>query len=239
MLRRLSRATTFRRLAGRLVGLYLRLALGTTRWTIEAPEESWPFMLGQDGRTAIVAFWHEHLPLVPALWWHAHRASPALAMTVLISRHRDGQMITDIVRRWGVQAVAGSSERRRTTGDGRDREGRDKGGAAAMRGLLGLLRAGSLIAITPDGPRGPRHVVQPGVARLAALSGTPVIAAAACCRPSRRLGSWDRMVLPLPFGRGRIVCSAPLPVPRHGWEAALPEIARALADAGRRAEAAA
>lgn len=236
MLRRLFRTVAFRRLAGRLVGLYLRLALGTTRWTIEAPEEAWPFMLGQGGRTAIVAFWHEHLPLVPALWWHAHRANPALSMTVLISRHRDGQMITDIVRRWGVQAVAGSSERRRATGNGRDREGRDKGGAAAMRGLLGLLRAGSLIAITPDGPRGPRHVVQPGVARLAALSGTPVIAAAASCRPSRRLGSWDRMVLPLPFGRGRIVCSAPLPVPRHDWEAALPEIARALADASRRAE---
>lgn len=228
MLKRLSRARPVRSLGARLIGLYLRLALDTTRWTVEAPEEAWPHMLGADGRTAIVAFWHEFLPLVPALWWHAHRANPALTMTVLISRHRDGRMITDIVRRWGVQAVAGSSERSRQPGGAM---AGGKGGAAALRGLLGLLRAGSLIAITPDGPRGPRRVMQPGVARLAALSGVPVIAAAAFCRPSRRLGSWDRMILPLPFGRGRIVCGTPILVPPRQWEAAIPAIQMALEEA--------
>jgi lysophospholipid acyltransferase (LPLAT)-like uncharacterized protein len=154
-------------------------------------------------------------------------------MTVLISRHRDGQMITDIVRRWGVQTVAGSSER---SGNGGARPSRGKGGAAALRGLLGLLRDGSLVAITPDGPRGPRRDAQPGVARLAALSGVPVIAAAAFCRPSRRLGSWDRMILPVPFGRGRIVCMAPISVPPRDWQAAVPSIAAALEMAAARVE---
>ncbi len=225
MLKRVLRSRIVRNGIGRLVGGYLSLALRTTRWTVEAPDEAWPFMLGLEGRTAIVAFWHEFLPLVPALWWHAKRASPALTMTVLISRHRDGQMITDIVRRWGVQTIAGSSERRRDAGA---RALRDKGGAAALRSLLGLLRDGSLVAITPDGPRGPRHRVQPGVARLAALSGAPVIAAAACCRPSFRLGSWDQMILPLPFGRGRVVCMAPITVPPRDWAAAVPSIAASL-----------
>lgn len=224
MLKRLARSGTARAAAARLIGLYLQLALGTTRWSVEAPEEAWPWLLAADGRAAIVAFWHEFLPLTPALWWFAHRRAPSLRMTVLISRHRDGRMITDIVRRWGVQVVAGSSDRAKPG----QPASRDKGGAAAMRSLVDLLRNGSLVAITPDGPRGPRRVLQPGVARLAALSGVPIIAAAASCRPSRRLGSWDRMILPLPFGRGRIVCSAPLPVSRRGAEAALPAIAGLL-----------
>ncbi len=231
MLKRLSRSTPARAMAGRLIGAYLRLSLATTRWTIEAPAESWPHMTGQDGRTAIVAFWHECLPLIPALWWHAHRANPSLAMTVLISRHRDGRLITDIVRRWGVEVVAGSSARARPGA------ARDKGGAAALLQLLDLLRRGSLVAITPDGPRGPRRVLQPGIARLAALSGVPVIAAACIKTPHRRLRSWDRMLLPLPFGHGRIVCSAPIAVPSQSWREAMPVIAGALDAAVRGAGA--
>ena len=222
MLKRLRHSLWVRHLVGRVIGIYLRFSLRSIRWTVEAPESSWPLMLGVNGQTAIVTFWHEFLPLVPALWWHARAANPSLTMTVLISRHRDGRMITEIVQRWGVRTIAGSSSR-----DGAGTR-RDKGGTAALRGLLSLLRAGSLIAITPDGPRGPRRVLQPGVARLAALSGTPVIAAAASCRPIHRLGSWDRMVLPLPFGRGRIICSAPIHVAPHQWREALPMIAHTL-----------
>ena len=232
-MKRLIRSRFVRMLSARLIGLYLVFALRTTRWTIEAPDEAWPHMLAVDGRSAIVAFWHEFLPLVPALWWHAHRANPLLRMTVLISRHRDGRTMTDIVRKWDVQVIAGSSDRPKP---GHTGPSRDKGGATAMRSLLELLRSGSLVAITPDGPRGPRRIVQPGVARLAALSGVPVVPAAAFCRPSRRLGSWDRMVLPLPFGRGRIVCGAPIPVPRHGWEAASVTIAASLDAVAARAQ---
>ncbi len=231
MLKRVLHSLQVRRSIGRLIGIYLRFTLRSVRWTVDAPAVSWPLMLGTDRQTAIVAFWHEFLPLVPALWWQAHAANPALTMTVLISRHRDGRMITEIVQRWGVRTVAGSSERARPG------TRRDKGGTTALRGLLSLLRTGSLIAITPDGPRGPRRVLQPGVARLAALSGTPVIAAAASCHPSRRLGSWDRMVLPLPFGRGRIVCSAPIHVAPSGWRDALPVIAHALDQVAREAGA--
>ncbi len=231
MLKRLRHSLQVRRSIGRLIGIYLRFSLRSIRWTVYAPASSWPLMLGVDGQTAIVAFWHEFLPLVPTLWWQAHKANPSLTMTVLISRHRDGRMITEIVQRWGLGTVAGSSNR---AGAGTKR---DKGGTAALRGLLSLLRTGSLIAITPDGPRGPRRMLQPGVVRLAALSGIPVIAAAASCRPAHRLQSWDRMLLPLPFGRGRIVCSAPIHVAPSGWRDALPVIAAALNQAAREAGA--
>lgn len=206
MIRRVLRSDALHRLLGRAIGLYLGFALRTTRWRFEVPPESWPFLSGQDGRTVIIAFWHEFLPLTPALWMRAHSINPALRVSVLISRHRDGRMITDIIGRWGIGAVAGSSANKSG--------GRDKGGAAAVRVLLDTLRDGSLVAITPDGPRGPRRTLQPGTARLAALSGVPVIACAGRTSAHKRLGSWDRMVLPLPFGRGTIRCSGPIDLAR-------------------------
>ena len=151
-------------------------------------------------------------------------------MTVLISRNRDGRLIADIVRRWDVRTVAGSSEHKPGT--------KTKGGAVALRSLLAALRDGHVVTITPDGPRGPRRHLQPGVARLAALSGAPVVAVAASCGPKRRLGSWDRMTLPLPFGRGCIICSSPIDVGARNWEAAMPLIAAALDRAAARAGAA-
>ncbi|HTW26318.1 MAG TPA: lysophospholipid acyltransferase family protein [Acetobacteraceae bacterium] len=179
------------------------------------------------GRPCIVAFWHERLPLMPVLWRIARRRwrAPGRAH-VLVSRHRDGRLIGAVVGRFGLDAVHGSSGRG------------DKGGAAGMRSLLGLLAAGDHVAITPDGPRGPRRQAAGGVAQLAALSGAPVLPAAAQCSRRRVLRTWDRMVLPLPFGRGVIVCGPPLAVPREGWEASLPAIAAALdvaaAEADRR-----
>ncbi|MCQ8278470.1 DUF374 domain-containing protein [Acetobacteraceae bacterium KSS8] len=202
MIGRTLRGDATYRLLGRAIGLYLGFALRTTRWRFDVPAESWPFLSGAEGRTVILAFWHEFLPLAPALWMRARIVNPALRVSVLISRHRDGRMITDIIGRWGMGAVAGSSAKKSG--------GRDKGGMAAVRVLLDTLRDGSLVAITPDGPRGPRRALQPGTARLATLSGVPVIACAGITSAHRRLGSWDRMVLPLPFGRGVIRCSAPI-----------------------------
>nr|WP_321984100.1 glycosyltransferase N-terminal domain-containing protein [uncultured Lichenicoccus sp.] len=201
------------------IGLYLDIALRTMRWRLQADAETWATLTGREGRTAVVVFWHEYLPLVTALWLLARRDNPALSLNVMISRHRDGRLIADVIRRWGINAVAGSSAR-----DGKP----EKGGAAALRHLLELLRDGRVVTITPDGPRGPRRVMQPGSARLAALAGVPVVPIAVFCRPSRRLRSWDRMMLPLPFGRGSIRCGAPIIVPRQGWEATSEVIGRAL-----------
>ncbi|WP_428377300.1 glycosyltransferase N-terminal domain-containing protein [Lichenicoccus sp.] len=201
------------------IGLYLDLALRSTRWRLQADAETWALLTGRDGRTAIVVFWHEYLPLVTALWLLARRENPHLSLNVMISRHRDGRLIADVIRRWRINTVTGSSARAGKS---------EKGGAAALRHLLGLLRDGQVVTITPDGPRGPRRVTQPGSARLAALAGVPVVPIAVFCRPSRRLRSWDRMMLPLPFGRGTIRCGTPITVPRQGWHAGFDVIGRAL-----------
>ncbi len=204
---------------GRLIGLYLGIALRSSRWRIEADPATWALLTCQDRQTAIVVFWHEYLPVVPALWWRGRQDNPSLALNALISRHRDGRMIAGIMRRWGIGTVDGSSSKA-----GR----RDKGGAAALRNMLVLLRAGQVVALTPDGPRGPRRVMQPGAAHLAAISGVPVVPIAAVYRPGWRIGSWDRMLLPLPFGRGTIRCGTPIAITRGDREAGSAIIAGAL-----------
>lgn len=189
-----------------LLRRYLALALRSTRWHLLGAEYAAPFLEG--GAPVIAAFWHEVLPLMPAMRWRS-----VARLKVLISRHRDGQLIAEIVRGLGIEVVHGSTAR---------------GGAAGLRRLLALLETGEQVVITPDGPRGPRRRAAPGVAQLAALSGTPILPCAAMTRWRITLPSWDRMVLPLPFGRGVIAVGAPIPVPRDGAEAARPVIEAAL-----------
>jgi lysophospholipid acyltransferase (LPLAT)-like uncharacterized protein len=203
-----------------LLGFYLTFALRTTRWTLDGQEHFHPF---GSGAPAVFAFWHEFLPLTPALSLIARRMPfyRPIPIHTLVSQHRDGRFIAAVVRRFGIQPILGSSSR---------------GGAAGLRNLLAVLRQGDMIGITPDGPRGPRRQAAFGVAQLAALSGVPVVPLAA--RTSRRiqLNTWDRMPVPLPFGRGVVVCGPAISVPRHGWKDAVPAITDALNRTAERAE---
>jgi lysophospholipid acyltransferase (LPLAT)-like uncharacterized protein len=203
-----------------LLGFYLTFALRTTRWTLEGQEHFRPHGAGAP---AVFAFWHEFLPLMPALSLIArklpfYRETP---IHTLVSQHRDGRFIGAVVQRFGIQPILGSSTR---------------GGAAGLRNLLAVLKRGDLIGITPDGPKGPRRQAASGVAQLAALAGVPIIPLAA--RTSRRiqLNTWDRMPIPLPFGRGVMVCGPAIEVPRHGWKDVVPAIADALNAAAVRAD---
>src|SRR5271165_2070072 len=201
-----------------LGGLYLMLALRTTRWVLDGAEHLAPCAAGQ---TAVAAFWHERLALMPMLWLTLRRMDRAQRGHVLVSRHRDGRLIGSVMRRFGVGLLFGSSRR---------------GGAASLRAALPLLARGEHLIITPDGPRGPRRVAAPGVAQIAALSGVKVLPCAAQTSRRRVLRSWDRMVIPLPFGRGVLVCLPPIAVARDGWQAAVPSIAAALTAAADRAD---
>ena len=211
----------------RVLGAYLRFALRTTRWTLH---DAGAAAYVDAPAPAIFAFWHERLLLMPALWTLSARRRPAEQrgrMHVLVSRHQDGRLIADILAGFGAEAVHGSSARK----------GTQRGGAAGLRALMGVLRAGDQVVITPDGPRGPPRRLAPGVAQLAALAGVPVVPCAAQAVRRRVLPSWDRMVLPLPFGRGVLVCGAPIAVAREDWAAALPGMEAALTAAADRADA--
>jgi lysophospholipid acyltransferase (LPLAT)-like uncharacterized protein len=224
MLRRLIRHPTTQAAFAQALGLYLALVFRTTRWTLLG-EPHLAAALGPGGRPILAAFWHERLPMMPMLWLRARAAEPRLAAVrahVLVSRHRDGRFIGAIVRRFRLELVHASTSR---------------GGATGLRQLLRVLGQGDMVVITPDGPRGPRRGAAPGVAQLAALAGIPVLPCAARSSRARLLRSWDRMVLPLPFGRGVLVMGPPIAVDRAAPLAALPAIEAALTAACDAADA--
>ena len=216
----LLRHPTVQIILARWLGGYLSLALRTTRWTLDGADNLAPQAAGVP---AVIAFWHENLPLMSALTLVGARL-PGYCRTpvhALVSQSRDGRFIGEVVRRFGITPVLGSSSR---------------GGAASLRNMLKLLAKGELIGITPDGPRGPRREADAGVAQLAALAGVPVLPCAA--RTSHRvvLKTWDRMVVPLPFGRAVIVCGPAISVPRDAWREAVPGIVTALNQVTNRAD---
>ncbi len=121
--------------------------------------------LYREGRHIILAFWHAQQLMVP----FGYRGAGA---HVLISQHGDGEIIARIIARFGHGAVRGSSTR---------------GGAGALRALIKLGRSGRDIVVTPDGPKGPRHVVKLGVIHLAKATGLPIVPLAFACSKKNSL----------------------------------------------------
>jgi hypothetical protein len=176
---------------------YMRLVYRCSRWQTfggEIPAAFW-----QRREPFIVAFWHGRLLLAPFGW---PRGVP---VHMLISQHRDGELIARTIGHFGFQTVRGSSRRQ---------------GSQALRTMVKALQDGSCIGITPDGPHGPRMRASEGVVSLARLAGVPVIPAAIGISRRRLMGSWDRMIVGLPFSRGVFVWGQPITVPREADAAA-------------------
>jgi lysophospholipid acyltransferase (LPLAT)-like uncharacterized protein len=174
-----------------LLAGWMRFCFATIRWTWRnqaVAEDIWAA-----GGGVLCTFWHSRIGLSPACW-PLERAQSAKA---LISLSPDGQFIARAVALQGIPAVRGSSANK-------DKADRAKGGSQALRDGLRQLKVGAL-AITPDGPRGPMREMAEGLPLLAKLSGAPVLFIGMSCNPAIRLDSWDRALLPLPFGRGAIV----------------------------------
>jgi len=177
----------------------LRGLLRTLRYSFYAQGANVePSQPGGTGRY-IYALWHEYL-LLPMFRY----ARPDFH--VLISQHADGQLVADVCRRLGFSVVRGSSTR---------------GGAAAVRELLRAGRMAQLILI-PDGPRGPRRQIKPGLIYLAARTGLPIVPVGIGYARCWRFRSWDRFALPYPWTRAICVTGEPLVVPpeveREGLE---------------------
>jgi lysophospholipid acyltransferase (LPLAT)-like uncharacterized protein len=134
------------------------------------------------------------------VFWHSRLLLPVFAYTgkgfhVLISSHGDGEIIANVMKKFGHKLVRGSSSKR---------------GREALREMIQLAQDNQDIGITPDGPRGPAEVVKPGVAILACMTKRPVVPMAYSCRRAKRLNSWDRFMLPYPFSRTVFVWGEPL-----------------------------
>ncbi|OGK96920.1 MAG: hypothetical protein A2W08_01895 [Candidatus Rokubacteria bacterium RBG_16_73_20] len=194
--------------AVRALGASLRLSVDladgvAARWRAGAP--------------VIYAVWHGRILLMPWLNARLRRTHGARRVTVLASRSRDGELVARYARGFDLDVVRGSSSR---------------GGAVALRTLVGVLGAGRDVAVVPDGPRGPCCRVQPGVVALAALTGAPVVPLALGAHPARRLRSWDAFLLPAPFARCAAVFGPPIEVARDADRArAAAEVEHGLVEA--------
>jgi lysophospholipid acyltransferase (LPLAT)-like uncharacterized protein len=192
----------------RLVGATLRLrAQG-----VEALAPSWTA-----ARPLIYCVWHGRILMVPWLNARLRGSHGARTVSVLASRSRDGSLMGDYVRRFGLDVIRGSSSR---------------GGAEALRALKTAVEAGHDVALAPDGPRGPRGQLGAGVVVLAALTGAPVVPLGFAARPAWQLSSWDAFQIPVPFARAAFVFGAMTSIARDGdREQARKEIQRSLDEA--------
>jgi len=152
------------------------------------------------GERVILAFWHDRLVLMPFANHWAQR------VCIMVSRHRDGELISRAVRPLAIDTVRGSSTR---------------GWSGALKGLLRAYRAGANLAFAPDGPRGPRWVAKSGVVQVARATGAVIVPVGAATRWGRRLGSWDRLVIPVPGSRVVYLAGRTIAVPPDADAAAI------------------
>ncbi|MGE0161019.1 MAG: lysophospholipid acyltransferase family protein [Gemmatimonadales bacterium] len=158
------------------------------------------------GTPVIFVFWHGNL--LPLVHYHRHEG-----IVVLVSEHADGERIARILMRRGFATVRGSSTR---------------GGARGLRDLVRAARAGRDLALTPDGPRGPRGEFKPGALAAARITGLPVIPLAVAASPAWSLGSWDRFLVPKPFAKVQIQYLPPRLVTRDASRSELEALAAGL-----------
>ncbi len=190
-LKRVLQSESVRRIFCWLASLYIRLVHHSGRWQVvggDVPKRFW-----DEGKPFILGFWHGRLLMMPYCWDHGK------TIYMLISQHRDGQLIARTVGHFGIRTAAGSSSR---------------GGAQALRAMVKALKNGDYVGVTPDGPRGPRMRASEGITSVARLSGVPIIPAAFGSARGRVLSSWDRFLVAWPFGRGVIVWGDPIYVDR-------------------------
>jgi lysophospholipid acyltransferase (LPLAT)-like uncharacterized protein len=158
-----------------------------------------PFRAARARGPIIFVLWHGRL--LPPTWLHRDEGIVTLA-----SQSADGEYITRALQQWGYEVVRGSSSR-----------------------LLRLIRAGRSVAVTADGPRGPRHELKFGVLQMAQLTGAPLIPLGTAASPAWRFNSWDRFLLPRPLARVRVAYGDPVYIPRDRTQADLPALAEAVA----------
>jgi len=142
-------------------------------------------------------------PVIFGMWHNCSTFSPwamkERGLTCMVSASRDGEYIARLAALFGNKTIRGSSS---------------KGASGATRSVLKLLRSGESVALTPDGPRGPKYSVQPGVAWLAAASGTPIVPFHIEASRQWVLNSWDNHRFPKPFSTIHIGLGKPIMLDR-------------------------
>lgn len=190
------------RLIALLGAALLRLLFLTLRLRFE---DRIGFTTGRFAGPVIMCFWHNRILGITHCFLRQYPHGKRKGVTVLTSPSRDGEILAGVASRLGMQAVRGSSSRR---------------GSQALLQLVGLVEDRHDIAITPDGPRGPRYKLGPGAILLAQATGAPLAPVHASFSRAIRLKTWDGFIIPLPFSSVSVTVDDPIYVSREMDETA-------------------
>lgn len=186
-----------------------RAIMATVRLTVEG----YPPPRNPD-QGVIYAGWHGRTFLAASLF-------RGRGVWTLVSTSRDGEMQSRIFARFGFRIIRGSTGR---------------GGARALLQACRVLQEGAEMAFTPDGPRGPSGVVQPGILAMAQRSGAAIVPVGVSASRRYLAPSWDRFLVPLPFSRGLMIFGSPMTVPANASSEELESLRRRLEDELHRLE---
>jgi lysophospholipid acyltransferase (LPLAT)-like uncharacterized protein len=201
----------YQRLAAFLIWAFISAGAKTIRFRVHDPHG---FLQRKDIGQAVFCFWHNRLALCVELYSkfrRQHFTAPGAAG--LVSASKDGALLSAIFERFGIQPVRGSSSRR---------------GAQALRELATWSERGYDLAITPDGPRGPRYTVADGAAGLAQITGLPIVPFSYYLKWKIQLNSWDGFQIPLPFSICEISVGKIFPASAETGEAGREELRKGL-----------
>ncbi len=179
LLKIVRKSSAVRWLAAFLITTYVRLVWLTSTWEFLGKEHPDPYW--QQNKPLIGCFWHGRLLMMFKVWFGKH------PLHMLTSNHADGRILAQTIENFGFKGIAGSSS---------------KGGRKAFLAIVKILHLGESVGITPDGPRGPRYTVSPGVIRMARLGNAAILPVTYSSTKGIFMKTWDRFFLPLPFGKG-------------------------------------
>ena len=192
----------FQRLGAWMIFCFEHLLTATLRFQWE--DRSGMFTV-LSGTPVIYCIWHNRLALSMFIFRkYVCKRVPARRLAALVSASKDGAFLASTLENFGVQPVRGSTSRR---------------GPQALLELTTWVQRGYDLAITPDGPRGPRYVVQEGVMALAQLTGAPIVPVVYHASSKIMSNSWDRFQVPLPFARCRVNFGEAVRIPRDVTDA--------------------
>lgn len=173
-----------------LIKWYIKFVYYTSSWKsvkIENLEH-----LINNKKPFVACFWHGRLAMIPQIWqWNT-------PLTALVSAHGDGVLVGRVFQLFGVDCIKGSTNR---------------GGTTALLKIITTLKKGTPVGLTPDGPRGPREIVNPGIILMAKAGKAPLIPISYAVRRYKVLNTWDHFMLPYPFNKGVFLVGDPIDVP--------------------------
>ena len=171
----------------------------TVRFEVINPEI--PKSFWERGIPFLLVFWHGRLLMI----LHSYEGKKA---GFLASPHRDGQVVGKALQRFGFHMILGSTNRK---------------GFSAFKKIFKALQNGSDVAVTPDGPRGPRYKAQIGVIELSRLTGSSIVPVTFGASKKIIFKTWDRFLLPYPFSKGVFIWGEPIQVNPNGDRAHVEE----------------